>query len=98
MSLPAAPLLDFTSWGFLTAPMDELLDKLDARIVEIPSEDRHFMGGMLRRDWGLLIALPAGMNPLEKDLAARGLLAKWYGVEVEDWPTDMAFVELEGAR
>ncbi|GFH34320.1 hypothetical protein [Streptomyces pacificus] len=97
MSLPAAPLLDFSSWGFLATPLDELLDKLDARIVEIPSDDPNFLGGMLRRDWGLLIALPAGMNELERDLAARGLLAKWYGVEVDDWPAEMAFIELENA-
>lgn len=98
MSVPTTALVDFSAWGFLSTPMDALLSKLGAHVAVAPTAEDDFLGGIVRQEWGLLVTVAHGMNPLEADLVARGLLAKWYGVDVADWPTQMRFVEQECAR
>jgi hypothetical protein len=94
VSLPVVPLLDFSQWGFLSTPLDDLLEKLGARIVEIPMDDESFHGGCMDRGESLLIVLPQRMGALEKDLSARGLLAHWFDVDTTNWPTGAAFTDL----
>ncbi|MFB9590805.1 hypothetical protein [Streptomyces racemochromogenes] len=91
------PLLDFSQWGFLSAPLNELLDRLGARIVEIATDEEHFFGGCMKRDSEIVVVLPQRMNELEKDLSTRGLLAHWFGVEITDWPMQVSFADVEQA-
>ena len=98
MSVAHQPLLDFSPWSFLTAPLDDLLDRLDARVREVSTNDGHVFGGIVRRDWGLQISVPADANPIEKDIAARGLLAQWFYIDTSGWPLDMQFTELGSAE
>lgn len=95
MSVPTTPLLDLTRWGFLSTPLDELLGKLNARIVEIPTDEECFRGGYIEREGSLVIVLPRSLGALEKDLSTRGLLATWCRVETSDWPTGATFSDLE---
>ncbi|MFK0182335.1 hypothetical protein ACIQVR_40995 [Streptomyces xanthochromogenes] len=97
MSLAPAPLLDFSFWSFLTTPLDELLDKLDARVTEVVTDDEDFLGGIIRRDWGLQVAVPARDSAMAKEITVRGVLAYWFGVDTTDWPMGLRFVELDDA-
>ncbi|MFJ8016210.1 hypothetical protein [Streptomyces sp. NPDC096339] len=94
MSVPGTPLLDFSKWGFLSAPLAELLERLGARIVEVPVDDDHFHGGCMDRGGSLVIVLPERMSALEKDLSARGLLAYRFDVDTSNWPTGATFSDL----
>lgn len=91
------PPIDFTQWGFLYAPMDVLLTKLSARIVEFSASDRTFFGGVMQRDRDLVVVVNRDMNQLKRDAAVRSLLANWFGVEITDMPAGMCITELEPA-
>lgn len=97
MSLAPSPLLDFSPWSFLTTPLDNLLAALDARVDEVPIEGGRILGGIIRRDWGLQVVTPQQGNPVEKDLAVRGVLAHWFGVDTSAWPLEMQFTDLDAA-
>ncbi|MFK0222187.1 hypothetical protein ACIQWN_28855 [Streptomyces vinaceus] len=77
--------------------MDELLDRLNARIIEIDTDEEHFFGGCAEQDGNLLIILPQRLAAMEKELSARGLLAHRFDVEITDWPMAVAFADLEEA-
>lgn len=94
MSVPGTPRLDFSKWGFLSTPLADLLERLGARIVEVPVDDEHFHGGCVDRGDSLVIVLPERMNALQKDLSARGLLAHQFGVDTSSWPTGAVFSDL----
>lgn len=92
------PLIDFTQWGFLYAPMGVLLAKLSARIVEIPASDAGFFGGVMQRNQDdLIVVVDGGMPQAKKDVVTRSLLANWCGVEITDMPAGMCITELEPA-
>lgn len=95
MTVPRTPLVDFTPWGFLTAPLDGLLSALDARVTELATPEPDFYGALLRRDWGLHVVVAAGLGGLERDMAVRGLLAAWFDVDTVDWPMGLRFAEFE---
>ncbi|MFB7647161.1 hypothetical protein ACFC0S_16915 [Streptomyces sp. NPDC056084] len=97
MTVPAAPLLDFSPWGFLTAPLDDLLAHLDAAVTELATDEPDFYGGLRRRDWGLQVVVSARLSEIERDLAVRGLLARWFAVDTADWPMGLRFVEFDEA-
>jgi hypothetical protein len=88
------PWLDFSKWGFLSTPLADLLERLGARIVEVPVDDEHFRGGCVDRGESLVIVLPQRMSALEKDLSARGLLAHRFDVDTSNWPTGAMFSDL----
>jgi hypothetical protein len=91
------PIVDFSPWGFLTVPLDDLLTKLDAVVTDLPTDEPDFYGAMLRRDWGLQVVVSARLGEVERDLAVRGLLAAWFCVDTVDWPLDLHFEEFQTA-
>ncbi|PJN00822.1 hypothetical protein CG740_23235 [Streptomyces sp. CB01201] len=97
MSLPRTPIVDFTPWGFLSAPLDDLLTHLDVRVTDLATAEPDFYGGLRRRDWGLQVVVAAGLVGIERDLAVRGLLAYWFDVDTADWPMGLRFVEFDEA-
>jgi hypothetical protein len=91
------PTINFTQWGFMYAPLDVLLDKLSARLVEIQTPGDGFFGGVIQRDRDLVIVLDGGMGQPRKDVVTRSLLANWYGVEFDGQPPGMCITELDKA-
>jgi hypothetical protein len=95
MSLPRTPIVDFDPWHFLTAPLDDLLARLDASVAVSTVDEPDFYGSILRRDWRLQVAVSGQLDVIERDLAIRGLLAAWFGVDVSGWPLGLAFAEFQ---
>ncbi|MCZ0979402.1 hypothetical protein O1L60_10635 [Streptomyces diastatochromogenes] len=73
----------------ITAPLDELLVEQNARLVEINLTDPEFFGAvLLRKSTGkVVLAMPAGREPIEQDCAARFLLAFHLGLPTDQFPT-----------
>lgn len=77
-------------WHFLTAPLPVLLGEARAFISEVPDDGR--LLGRLEPFGPILLArVPRSRPALEREAVVRGLLARRAGVDVADWPVDMAW-------
>lgn len=86
--------VEFTPWVFLTIPLKELCDLFDARLFEMPGMSDDFKAAVYRLDGELFVILPKGrLNMLECETAARAALARWFDVDVTDWPIGFNFYD-----
>jgi hypothetical protein len=66
----------------LDAPLPQLLAELDVELVDSSIIDRTFFGALVeRRDGTRILAMPVGRSDLERDTAARMLLAEGLGLD-----------------
>jgi hypothetical protein len=86
-------LADMDRWDFLAVPLDHLLTQCGARIGETTPDHPRFMGGIVSNACGLALMMPIGQPELEREGVARGLLARWFGRDVTDWPVPVEFTE-----
>jgi hypothetical protein len=72
------------------APLDQILTHQDARVVDIDLDDDRFFGqAFLKRSGELILAMPKGRDPVERDVAIRMLVAHLHGLEYDKWPAHM---------
>ena len=65
----------------LDAPLPQLLDELGVLLVDSSITDSGFVGAVVqRRDGQLILSMPVGRPEVERDTAARMLLAEALGV------------------
>jgi hypothetical protein len=80
-------------WDFLSMPLIVLQQVTRAHPCEIAAPDLGFRGSIraVRGDYWVnwVLSMPIGMDPMERDLTARGLLAAAHGIDVSDWPIEM---------
>lgn len=106
MSQPAttAPLPSTAQLPALTieqvvgAPLDQLLSNQNAQIVDITSidDDRFFGQAAVKRSGQLILAMPAGRGPAEREVAIRMLIAHVHNLEFDQWPSFMRTSEVTG--
>ncbi|MFE5544595.1 hypothetical protein ACFQ71_12335 [Streptomyces sp. NPDC056534] len=75
----------------IAAPLDQLLAEQDARIVipdiAMPFE---FFGQLVCKGNGsIILAMPAGRDQVERDAAARMLIAEFHGLNSDTFPDSM---------
>jgi hypothetical protein len=71
----------------LDAPLDELLKEFDVTLVDSTITDPSFVGALVeRRDGSRILSMPPGRSWLERDTAARMLLAEGLGLDAPPVP------------
>lgn len=66
----------------LDAPLPQLLAELDVQLVDSSITDPEFFGALVqRRDGTLILSMPSGRSTMERDTAARMLLAEGFGLD-----------------
>ena len=78
----------------LDAPLPELLAELGAVLVESEIDDPRFFGGVVESGGRLLLSMPSGQDPAERDAIARALLAEVLGVPLAPLPPSVELTEL----
>lgn len=75
----------------IAAPMPELLAELNAQIIDISSIDHPGFYGQLvvKRSGEVILAMPVDRDPVERDAAARMLLAHHLGLSLNLFPAHM---------
>lgn len=77
--------------ALLDAPLDELLAALNVELVDRPCGDPTFVGAYVeRRDGTRVLVMPTGRSWLERDRAARMLLAEGLGLDTPPLPAPLA--------
>lgn len=85
--------VEFTPWTFLTTPLDELCELLDARLVVLDGMSKGFQAAIDRVDGRLFVIIPEDGNKLESETAARAVLARWFDVDITEWPAEYCFYD-----
>lgn len=86
--------LHLSSAHLLDAPLADLLAELGAELVESEIDDPAFFGGVIERRGRLLLSMPSGRDPAERDAIARALLAEVLGVPLAPLPPSLELTEL----
>ncbi|MEU0200889.1 MULTISPECIES: hypothetical protein [unclassified Streptomyces] len=74
----------------LDTPLPQLLAELDVELVDSSITDASFFGALVeRRDGTLILAMPVGRSPFERDTAARMLLAEGLGLDAPPVPAPL---------
>ncbi|MET9813186.1 hypothetical protein [Streptomyces sp. NPDC006355] len=74
----------------MKAPLPQLLVELGVDLVESNITDASFFGALVeRRDGTLILAMPVGRSPFERDTAARMLLAEGLGLDAPPVPAPL---------
>ncbi|MEU1556928.1 hypothetical protein ABZ517_30105 [Streptomyces scabiei] len=87
---------DFSRWAFLSAPLAAVLAACRVLLAEQQDMPAHLMAGLALESGGIKVHVPAGQDPMERELAVRGLLARWHRIDVHDWPLPMNLVGFAG--
>ncbi len=84
-------------WDFLSLPLRSLLLTVGADLREVAAPRVGWVGEIrsvplraMTSWWRWIVSMPIGQDPLERALVVRGLLAAAHGVDVTDWPIEMA--------
>jgi hypothetical protein len=79
-----------TTDHLLDAPLPQLLNELDALLVDSSITDVGFFGAVVqRRDGQLILAMPVGRSAFERDTTARMLLGEVLGVGAAPVPAPL---------
>lgn len=80
----------------LGAPLDQLIDHQQAQVVDIHCiDDGRFYGQVfVKRSGAIILAMPAGRNPVERDVAIRMLIAHLHGLTSDLWPAHMTTTDV----
>ncbi|MEU0716804.1 hypothetical protein ABZ498_06435 [Streptomyces lavendulocolor] len=75
----------------IAAPLPQLLAEQNARLVDITSVQEPWFYGQLikKRSGALILAMPVGQDPTERDAAARLLIAHFHGLAEDLFPAHM---------
>ncbi|MFJ6559936.1 hypothetical protein ACIQMV_08645 [Streptomyces sp. NPDC091412] len=74
----------------LDAPLPHLLNALDVQLVDSRITDPTFVGAFVERgDGSRVLSMPSGRSWLERDTAARMLLAQGLGLEAPPVPAPL---------
>lgn len=80
-----------TTDRLLDAPLPQLLAALDVELIDSSIADRTFFGAFVeRRDGTRILSMPVGRPALERDTAARMLLAEGLGLDAPPLPEPFA--------
>ncbi len=91
LNMPSLPF-DFSRWAFLSAPLADVLAACRVRLVEqLLMPHPHMTACIALGGAGAEVHVPANQDPMERQLHVRGLLARWNGVDVADWPMPVLF-------
>lgn len=87
--------VEFTPWTFLTLPLDELCELFDARLIVLEGLSEGFQAAIDRIDGRLFVIVPDDdtHNRLQCETAARAVLARWFDVDVTNWPMELNFYD-----
>ena len=89
------PVKSATVDRLLEAPLPQLLAELQVEMVESSITDPTFFGALVeRRDGSRVLSMPPGRGALERDTAARMLLAEGLGLEAPPVPTPLQVTSL----
>lgn len=80
---------DFSRWAFLSAPLVAVLAACRVQLAEQHDMPAHLMAGLALERGGIKVHVPVGQDSMERELAVRGLLARWHRIDVHDWPLPM---------
>ncbi|WP_326583321.1 hypothetical protein OG889_32730 [Streptomyces sp. NBC_00481] len=87
---------DFSRWAFLSAPLVAVLAACRVQLAERQDMPAHLMAGLALEAGRIEVRVPAGQDPMERELAVRGLLARWNSIDVRDWPLPMNLAGFAG--
>ncbi|MFI6105805.1 hypothetical protein [Streptomyces sp. NPDC051310] len=75
----------------IAAPLPQLLVEQNATLVDITSVTQSWFYGQLieKRSGALILAMPAGQDPVERDAVARLLIAHFHGLAEDAFPASM---------
>ncbi|MFE6785162.1 hypothetical protein ACFVFF_23185 [Streptomyces sp. NPDC057680] len=93
---PAQPL---TVDRLLSAPLADLLDEVDAKIVDSSVTDEMFFGQVVKPRTGTaLLCMPKGRSAFERDTIARILVGKLLGAPLRPIPPSLDVRTFGGAK
>lgn len=75
----------------VSAPLDQLIAHQDLQVVDITSldDDRFFGQVFVKNSGDIILAMPAGRDTVERDVAIRMLVAHLHGLQYDQWPAHM---------
>lgn len=77
--------------NLLRAPLPQLLSELGVELTDSAISDPTFFGSFIeRRDGSRVLSMPVGRSTLERDTAARMLLAEALGLNAPPVPAPLA--------